>query len=105
LNELRSMVFKRFVQTVSYMPFFVSNVVIASMVVMFLSPEGGMINRFIGLFGIESIYFLSLPEWFRTIYVASGIWQGVGWGTIIYLAALTAIDPALYEAAELDGAG
>ncbi len=105
LNELRSMVFKRVVQTVSYMPFFVSNVVIASMVVMFLSPESGMINRVIGLFGIESIYFLSLPEWFRTIFVASGIWQGVGWGTIIYLAALTSIDPSLYEAAELDGAG
>lgn len=105
LNELRNMAFKRLVQTVSYLPYFVSNVVIASMVVMFLSPESGMINKIIGLIGIEPIYFLSLPEWFRTIFVASGIWQGVGWGTIIYLAALTSIDPALYEAAELDGAG
>lgn len=105
LNELRSMVFKRLVQTVSYLPYFISNVVIASMVVMFLSPDGGIVNLFLGLFGVDPIYFLSKPEMFRSIYVASGIWQGVGWGTIIYLAALTAVDPHLYEAAELDGAG
>lgn len=104
LNELRNVIFKRIVQTVSYLPYFISNVVIVSMIFMFLSPDGGMINRFIGLFGIEPIYFLGKPEFFRSIYVASGIWQGVGWGTIIYLAALTSIDPHLYEAAELDGA-
>jgi len=105
LNELRSGFFKRFVQSVSYLPHFISNVIIASMIVMFLSPDGGLINRIIGLFGVEPIYFLSNADYFRTIYVSSGIWQGIGWGTIIYLAALTSIDPHLYEAAELDGAG
>lgn len=105
LNELRSMVFKRIVQTISYLPYFISNVIVVSMLVMFLSPDGGMINNLLGYLGIEPIYFLSLPEMFRSIYVSSGIWQGVGWGTIIYLAALTSIDPSLYEAAELDGAG
>jgi putative aldouronate transport system permease protein len=105
LNELRNVLFKRIVQTVSYLPYFISNVVIASMLVMFLSPDGGLINSFLGIFGVEPIYFLALPEMFRSIFVASGIWQGVGWGTIIYLAALTSIDQHLYEAAELDGAG
>ncbi|WP_206109263.1 ABC transporter permease subunit [Paenibacillus sp. HB172176] len=104
LNELRHVVFKRFVQTVSYLPHFISNVVIVSMVVLFLSPDGGLINNILGLFGIEPIYFMSLSSMFRSIYVTSGIWQGIGWGTIIYLAALTSIDPSLYEAAELDGA-
>lgn len=105
LNELRSTVFKRFVQTVSYLPHFISNVIIASMIGMFLSPSGGLVNKIIGWFGAEPIYFLSHSEYFRTIYVSSGIWQGVGWGTIIFLAALTSVDPHLYEAAELDGAG
>ncbi|WP_310735515.1 ABC transporter permease [Cohnella herbarum] len=105
LNELRSNIFKRVVQTVSYLPHFISNVIIVSMIVMFLSPDGGLINKLIGLFGEEPIYFLSKSEMFRTIFVSSGIWQGVGWGTIIYLAALTSVDPHLYEAAELDGAG
>ncbi|WP_127588319.1 ABC transporter permease [Paenibacillus koleovorans] len=104
LNELRSVVFKRFVQTVSYLPHFVSNVVIASMVLLFLSPDNGLLNQIIGYFGVEPIYFMAKSELFRTVYVASGIWQGVGWGTIIYLAALTAVDPSLYEAAEIDGA-
>jgi len=105
LNELRSGIFKRFVQSVSYLPHFISNVIVASMVIMFLSPDGGLINRIIGVFGVEPIYFLSNADYFRTIYVSSGIWQSLGWGTIIYLAALTSIDPHLYEAAELDGAG
>ncbi|OUS77780.1 sugar ABC transporter permease [Paenibacillus sp. MY03] len=105
LNELRSSIFKRTVQTVSYLPHFVSNVVIVSMITMFLSPDGGLVNKIIGIFGADPVYFLSKSEFFRTIYVSSGIWQGVGWGTIIYLAALTAVDPHLYEAAELDGAG
>lgn len=105
LNELRSGIFKRFVQSVSYLPHFISNVIVASMVVMFLSPDGGLINRIIGVFGVEPIYFLSNADYFRTIYVSSGIWQSLGWGTIIYLAALTSVDPHLYEAAELDGAG
>lgn len=105
LNEIRHIVFKRIVQTISYLPYFLSNVIIASMVVMMLSPTTGLINSLIESLGMEPIYFLAMPEYFRTIYVASGIWQGLGWGTIIYLAALTTIDPHLYESAEIDGAG
>ncbi|CAG7644230.1 ABC transporter permease [Paenibacillus allorhizosphaerae] len=105
LNEVKHAFFKRFVQTASYLPHFISNVVIASMVVMFLSPSGGLVNRLLGAFGTEPINFLVLPELFRSIYVASEIWQHIGWETIIYLAALTSIDSMLYEAAEMDGAG
>ena len=105
INEIRSSVFKKFVQTVSYLPHFISNVIVVSMLTMFLSPSGGLVNSIIGLFGFEPIYFLSLPEAFRTIYISSGIWQGIGWGTIIYLAALTTVDPHLYESADIDGAG
>lgn len=104
LNEVRVVLFKRFVQTISYLPHFISNVVVAGMVVMFLSPSSGMINRIIESFGFEAINFMVRPEWFRTIYVASEIWQQIGWEAIIYLAALTSIDPSLYEAAEIDGA-
>lgn len=103
LNELRNMVFKRFVQTVSYLPHFISNVVMASMIVVFLSPSGGLANRIIEAIGFHPVNWLMQPEWFRTIFVSSGIWQNVGWSSIIYLAALTAIDPHLYEAAEIDG--
>ncbi|WP_308638354.1 ABC transporter permease [Paenibacillus silvisoli] len=105
INEIRHSVFKRFVQTVSYLPHFVSNVIIVSMLVMFLSPSTGLINIVLAKIGLEPVYFLIKPEFFRSIFVASGIWQGVGWGTIIYLAALTAIDPHQYESAEIDGAG
>lgn len=104
LNEVRNAVFKRFVQTVSYLPHFISNVVVASMVVLFLSPSTGTVNKFIEWLGHEPINFMVKPELFRSIYAASEIWQHVGWETIIYLAALTAIDPMLYEAAEIDGA-
>lgn len=105
LNELRSAVFRRLVQSVSYLPHFISNVVVVSMIIVFLSPSGGLINRLIEMVGFEPVNWLMSPDWFRTIYVGSGIWQGVGWSSIIYLAALTAIDPHLYEAAEMDGAG
>jgi len=105
LNELKNAVFKRFVQSVSYLPHFISNVIVASMIVVFLSPSGGLINRLIELIGFEPVNWLMSPDWFRTIFTASGIWQGVGWASIIYLAALTSIDPHLYEAAEMDGAG
>lgn len=105
LNELRSKLYKRFVQTVSYAPYFLSTVVVSSMMVMFLSPSTGLINRAIGWLGFPAVAFLQKPEWFRTIYVSSEIWQQVGWGSILYLAAMTAIDPQLYEAAKMDGAG
>lgn len=104
LNEMRVRVFKRFVQTVSYLPHFISNVVVASMVIVFLSPTGGLLNRMLESLGIGSVNFMADPGWFRSIYVLSEIWQHVGWESIIYLAALTAIDPALYEAAGIDGA-
>lgn len=104
LNEVRKAAFKRFVQTVSYLPHFISNVIVASMVIMFLSPTGGLINELIQAFGFEPINFMNEPGMFRWIYVISEIWQHIGWETIIYLAALTAVDPQLYEAASIDGA-
>ncbi|NOU90983.1 ABC transporter permease subunit [Paenibacillus sp. LMG 31460] len=104
LNELKNMVFKRFVQTISYLPHFISNVIVASMVVMFLSPSGGIVNKLIEAFGFEKINFMLMPDMFRSVYVFSEIWQHVGWETILYLAALTSIDPMLYEASEMDGA-
>jgi len=104
LNEVTRNVFKRFVQTVSYLPHFISTVVVAGMVTMFLSPSSGIVNQLMKWIGLEPINFLMNPSYFRTIYVASDIWQHVGWETIIYLAALTSIDPQLYEAAKMDGA-
>ena len=103
LNEVTKMKFKRFVQTVSYLPHFISLVVIVGMVLDFLARDG-LINQLIVFLGGEAIPFMQRPEWFRTVYVASNIWQSIGWGSIIYLAALTAISPELYEAARVDGA-
>ncbi|WP_028550832.1 ABC transporter permease [Paenibacillus sp. UNC451MF] len=103
-HELRNKWFKRFVQTVSYMPHFLSTVVIAGILVIFLSPTTGIMNFILKWFGHEPIMFLGLPEWFRTIYIGSEVWQKIGWGTILYLAAIAGIDPALYEAAKMDGA-
>lgn len=104
LNELNDGLFKRAVQTISYLPHFISVVVIAGMIVNFLSPSSGVVNMTLKALGRESINFLSEPDWFRTIYVSSGIWQGFGWNSIIYLAAISSIDPSLYEAAVIDGA-
>jgi putative aldouronate transport system permease protein len=103
LNELMSMRYKKLVQTVSYMPHFLSTVVVVGMVVNFLASDGP-INALFKTWKIGPFPFMSMPEWFRPVYIASGIWQGVGWGSIIYLAAITAIDPQLYEAAAMDGA-
>ena len=103
LNEVRSRYFKRFVQTVSYLPHFLSIVIVAGMLMQILSLEG-TVNQILGLFGGDPIAFLQQPEWFRTIYVSSEVWQTVGWGTILYLAALTTVDSSLYEAARIDGA-
>ncbi|GMX60129.1 sugar ABC transporter permease [Paenibacillus elgii] len=105
LNEVRHMAVKRFVQTVSYLPHFISNVVVVSMMVLFLSPSSGIVNRVMEWIGMEPVNFMAREDMFRDIYVLSDIWQHVGWETIIYLAALTAIDPQLYEAAKIDGAG
>ncbi|GLX70093.1 sugar ABC transporter permease [Paenibacillus glycanilyticus] len=104
LNEIRSRYFKNIVQSITYLPHFISVVVVSGMMIDFLSSDG-IINQLTGLFGIQPLSFLILPEWFRSVYVSSGIWQGVGWGSIIYLAAISGIDPSLYEAAKSDGAG
>jgi putative aldouronate transport system permease protein len=104
-NELKDGVFKRSTQTISYLPHFVSTVIIVSMFVQFLSPSRGLVNNIISMFGGEKVYFLGDPKYFRSLYTMMGIWAGVGWGTIIYLAAMTGIDPELYEAAIIDGCG
>ncbi|MFK4835494.1 ABC transporter permease [Microbacterium sp. ZW T2_14] len=103
LNELRSRRFKRLVQTVSYLPHFMSIVIVAGLVLQ-LTSLNGTINQVVEAFGGDPVPFMQRPEWFRTIYVTSEAWQTVGWGTILYLAALTTIDDQLYEAARIDGA-
>ncbi len=104
MNELTSSKFKRFVQTVTYLPHFISVVVLCGMITMFLRVDGGILNIFIELFGGEPVEFLTIPQYFKSIYVWSGIWQSLGWNTIVYMAALTGIDPQMYEAASIDGA-
>jgi putative aldouronate transport system permease protein len=104
LNEVKNSLFKRTVQTVTYMPHFISLVVICGIIKDFTSSEG-IINDLISWMGGERSTFLLEPDLFRTVYVSSGVWQHIGWGTIIYLAALTGIDPDHYEAARMDGAG
>ncbi|WP_307311506.1 ABC transporter permease [Neobacillus driksii] len=102
-NEIRRMFFKRTVQTLFYLPHFLSWVVVGGIVFELLAT-GGIVNSIRGIFGAEPILFIQEENYFRTIVVISGIWKGVGWGTIIYLAAITAINPSLYEAAVIDGA-
>ncbi len=104
LNEVRNVKMKKFVQTVSYLPHFLSIVVIVGMVKQVLSPSYGIINIILENLGLERVFFLSKPEWFRSIYIISDIWQHMGWNAIIYIAALANIDTQLYEAAEVDGA-
>jgi len=104
LNELKKSLFKNTLQTITYAPYFISTVVMGGLIIAFLSPQSGIVNTIIKAFGGESIAFLSEPAWFKTIYVLSGVWQGMGMGTIIYLAVLAGIDPGLHEAAIIDGA-
>jgi len=103
LNEITSMRFRRFVQTITYLPHFISVVVVAGMMLDFLARDG-VVNDLIVALGGARIAFMSEPGWFRGIYVGSEIWQSVGWGSIIYIASMAAIDPSLYEAARIDGA-
>ncbi|MGN1073862.1 MAG: ABC transporter permease [Eubacteriales bacterium] len=103
LSEIRHPWYKKLAQTVSYLPYFISTVIIVGMIINFLSPTSGVVNTIIKAFGKEPINFLVYPRYFRTIYIASGIWQGVGYGSIIYLAAISGLDPQLYEAARVDG--
>jgi putative aldouronate transport system permease protein len=104
LNELTSKSFKKFVQTASYLPHFLSTVIVAGMIMELLSPSTGVINMIVKTFTGNTINFLAEAKWFRTIYVTSGIWQGIGWGAILYLAALSNINMELYESAKIDGA-
>jgi len=101
-NELTSTKFRRVVQTVTYLPHFISQVVICGIIVTFLSGDG-LVNQILNMLGKESVIFLQNPRYFRTIYVGSGIWQNVGYGTILYLAALSNVDPQLLDAAAIDG--
>ena len=104
LNEVRNLKYKKFIQTVSYLPHFISTVSIVGMLMMLLSPGNGIVNVIIKAFGGESIYFMTEVEWFRPIYILSGVWQNLGWDAIIYIAALASVNQELYEAAVIDGA-
>lgn len=105
LNEVTNSKFKRVVQTVSYMPYFVSWVVVITMLSKFLSPTHGLLNEIRVNMGLDAVYYQGDPKLFYPLVVLTDIWKNVGWGSIIYLAALTGIDPGLYEAAEIEGAG
>jgi putative aldouronate transport system permease protein len=105
LNEVRQPFFKRTVQTMVYVPYFLSWVIVVSLTFILLTPEGGMINKLIEALGGQSTNFLASESWFRPIYIIQIIWKEAGWGTILYLAAMAGIDTQLYEAARMDGAG
>ncbi|GAA3407873.1 polygalacturonan/rhamnogalacturonan ABC transporter permease [Paenibacillus hodogayensis] len=105
INEARTRWFRKTVQTISYLPHFISMVVVSGLVMHLLTTNGGLVNEIVRLFGGEPVNFLGDAHYFRSILVIAHIWQGVGWGSILYLAAMTGIDPQLYEAAVIDGAG
>jgi len=104
LNEMRNLRYKKLLQTVVYLPHFISWVVMGGIIISFLSPTWGIVNYMIRAVGGEPVFFMARPDFFRRIIVVSDIWKGAGWGTIIYLAAITSISPELYEAAIVDGA-
>ncbi|MEN6315510.1 MAG: ABC transporter permease subunit [Clostridiaceae bacterium] len=105
LNEVRNLRFKKTIQTITYMPHFLSWVVLSGILINFLSPSSGPINMLLVSMGLKPIYFVGSKDWFRQVLVVSSMWKEVGWGTIVYLAALAAVNSELYEAAVLDGAG
>lgn len=104
LNEVRKMVFKRFVQTFVYLPHFLSWVILGGILLDMLSTDGGLVNQALGWFGIEPIFFLGNGDWFRFTVIVSDVWKDFGFSTIIFLAALSGINPDFYEAALIDGA-
>lgn len=104
-NEVRRPGFKRITQSISYLPHFISTVVTVAIFMKFVSYGDGVVNNLIEALGGERIFFLSKPQYFRSLYTAMGIWKGIGWGTIIYLAALAGVDQELYEACYMDGGG
>jgi putative aldouronate transport system permease protein len=103
-NEIINPKFKRSVQTIVYLPHFISAVIIAGIVITAFAPSTGVVNLFLNALGYDSIYFLTKPEWFRTIFVGTGIWQEAGFGSIVFLAAIAGVSPSLYESAVVDGA-
>ena len=105
LNYVKNVRFKRTLQTVTYLPHFISTVVLVGMLSVFLSPRSGFVNTIIEAITGHTIYFFGAPEYFRHLYVWSGVWQGAGWGSIIYMAALASVSPELHESAVIDGAG
>lgn len=104
LNEVRQGLFKRSVQMVTYAPYFISTVIMVSIIIVALSPNTGIVNSILGIFGVEPKNFMGEPGLFKTIYVFSDVWQNTGYGAIVYLAALAGVNPELYEAARIDGA-
>lgn len=105
LNEVRGGIFKKISQTISYLPYFISAVVVVGMVLQFLSPSGGPVNLLLSFFGKEPVYFLGEPEYFRITYIIMMLWRSTGFGAIIYIAAITSLDYEMYESAIIDGAG
>lgn len=103
INDVKNKHFQKFTQSVTYLPYFLSTVVVCGFVVNILSTDG-LVNQFIKTLGMHPISFITNPQWFRPIYVLSELWQGAGWSSIIYLAALTGVDTQLYESASIDGA-
>ena len=103
-NEVLHATYKRTAQTIVYLPHFISSVIIAGIVITAFSPTAGIVNTVLGWFGLDSIYFLTRPEWFRPIFVGTGIWQEAGFGSIVFLAAIAGVNPSLYESAVVDGA-
>ena len=104
INEIRNLHWKKFVQTVSYLPHFISMVIVCGMIKELVATNGPL-NAIVHMFGGESIQFLAVAKYFVPIFTISGVWQSIGWGTILYLAAMANINPSLYEAAAVDGAG
>lgn len=105
LNEVKNKYFKKVVQTIAYIPHFISIVIIVSMYMQFLAPDTGLINKIITSLGGESVYFLTDASYFWTLFTSLNVWRSIGWSSIIYMATLTSIDDTLYEAAVVDGAG
>lgn len=104
INEIQSKGYRKTVQTIVYLPHFISVVIVAGLVVSFLSPSSGVVNNIMAYFGLERVYFLTEPQWFRTIFIGSNIWKEAGFNSIVFLASIMSINPALYESAQVDGA-
>ncbi|NOU62682.1 ABC transporter permease subunit [Paenibacillus sp. LMG 31461] len=104
INEIRQVMFKKTVQLVTYAPHFISTVVLVGMMAIFLSPKTGLVNQFLLWTGATPIDFMAEPSWFKTLYVFSGVWQNIGWNSILFIAALAGVDPQQHESATLEGA-